>query len=303
MEFRQLTYFLAAAHTQNFRKAAEICLVTQPALSRQIAALEKELGMELFRRVKQHVELTPAGHTFVAYAQDALDVLQQGEQELARWQQGQQGTVLIGCNQSLAATFLPPLLATFRKRYPDIQLKVRVHASDEVIALVERGVVDLGFIYDPAVRSTVVKIKELFRQPLHLLTPVDHTLTQIEAHERTLERILAEPLLLLGETARLRKVLERMFMQRGLTIHAKIEIESIEGLKELVRQGCGVTFMPPALLWPAQLNGGLVLLPVADMMETFIFALVYRRAGSLTVPARQFMNTVVEATSSFIPAL
>jgi DNA-binding transcriptional LysR family regulator len=297
MEFRQLTYFLAAAHTQNFRKAAELCLVTQPALSRQIAALEKELGIELFRRVKQHVELTPAGQTFVAYAQDALEVLQQGEQELARWQQGQEGTVLIGCNQSLAAAFLPPLLASFRKRYPDIQLKVRVHSSDEVISLVEQGAVDLGFIYDPAVRSTVVRIKELFRQPLHLLTSADHPLVRLDVQERTLERILTEPLLLLGETARLRKVLERIFMQRGLSVHAKIEIESIEGLKELVRQGCGVTFMPPALLWSAQLNGGLVLLPIADMTETFIFALVYRRVGSLTVPARQFMNTVVETTS------
>jgi DNA-binding transcriptional LysR family regulator len=301
MEFRQLTYFLAAAHTQNFRKAAEMCLVTQPALSRQIGALEKELGIELFRRVKQHVELTSAGQTFVTYAQNALEVLQQGEQELARWQQGQQGTVLIGCNQSLAAAFLPPLLATFRKSHPDIQLKVKVHSSDEVISLVEQGAVDLGFIYDPAVRSTVVMIKELFRQPLHLLTPAHHPLVHLDARERTLERILTESLLVLGETARLRKVLERMFMQRGLSIQAKIEIDSIEGLKELVRQGCGVTLIPPALLWRALLNDGLALLPIADVTETFIFALVYRRVGSLTVPARQFMNMVVEATS-FIPS-
>ena len=75
MEFHQLTYFLAAAHTQNFRKAAELCLVTQPALSRQIAALEKELGIPLFRRVKQRVELTPAGQTFVEYAKNALEMV------------------------------------------------------------------------------------------------------------------------------------------------------------------------------------------------------------------------------------
>ena len=113
MELRQLTYFLAAAQTQNFRKAAELCLVTQPALSRQIAALEKELGMALFRRVKQRVELTPAGQTFVEYAQDALEVLQRGEQELVRWQQGLSGSVLIGCNPSLSAAFLPSMLASF----------------------------------------------------------------------------------------------------------------------------------------------------------------------------------------------
>src|SRR5204862_6271555 len=113
MEFRQLTYFLAAAHTQNFRKASELCLVTQPALSRQITALEKELGTVLFNRIKQHVELTDAGQAFVAYAKQALEGLHHGEQELARWQKGSSGTVLIGCNQSLATAFLPPLLAAF----------------------------------------------------------------------------------------------------------------------------------------------------------------------------------------------
>ncbi len=92
MEFRQLSYFLAAASTQNFRQAAELSLVTQPALSRQIAALEKELGTPLFKRIKQHVELTPAGQAFVEYAKETLEILQQGEQEMARWQQGLSGT-------------------------------------------------------------------------------------------------------------------------------------------------------------------------------------------------------------------
>jgi DNA-binding transcriptional LysR family regulator len=95
----------------------------------------------------------------------------------------------------------------------------------------------------------------------------------------------------------LRKVLERIFLQRGLTVKPVIEIESVEGLKELVKQGCGVTLAPPALLWPPRMSDGLALLPIADVTETFIFALVYRRVGSLTVPARQFMNIVVEMAS------
>jgi DNA-binding transcriptional LysR family regulator len=302
MEMRQLTYFLAAAHTQNFRKAAELCLVTQPALSRQIAALEKELGMILFKRIKQHVELTPAGQTFVGYAQNALDVLQKGEQELARWQEGLSGTVILGCNHSLAAAFLPAQLTAFRQRYPNIHLKVKVHTSDEVIRLVEQGAVELGFIYDPAVRSEMVVVKELFRQPLHLLAPAGHPLTSLDTHVRTLERILAEPLLLLGETARLRKVLERIFLQRGLTVQPVIETDSVECLKELVKQGCGVTLAPPALLWVPQTSNGLALLPIADVTETFIFALVYRRTGALTVPARQFINTLSDLYSPSAPS-
>ena len=298
MEFRQLTYFLAAAHTQNFRKAAELCLVTQPALSRQIAALEKELGMALFKRIKQHVALTDAGQAFVAYAKQALEVLQHGEQEMARWQEGRSGTMLIGCNPSLASAFLPRLIATFREQYPDIHLKVQINHSDEVIAQIERGEVELGCIYDPVVRSELVTIKELFRQPLQLLAPLSHPLAQIAEQERTLQRVLAEPLILMGETTRLRKVLNRIFLQRGHTIQPVIEIDSIGGLKELVRQGCGITLMPSSLLWPQEAGTGLVSLPIADLSETFTFALAYRRVGVLSVPARQFINTVIQAPHS-----
>jgi len=98
MELRQLNYFLAAAHTQNFRRAAELCFVTQPALSRQIPLLEKEFGIALFKREKQHVRLTPAGHALTEYAKQATELLQQGQQELVRWQQGQSGILHIGCN-------------------------------------------------------------------------------------------------------------------------------------------------------------------------------------------------------------
>ncbi len=297
MELRQLTYFLAAAHTQNFRKAADFCLVTQPALSRQIALLEKELGVALFTREKQHVRLTPAGQALVEYAKQATDILQQGQQELLRWQQGEHGVVHIGCNHSLATTILPSLLATFRTQHPDIQLIVHVHSSDEVIARIEQESVDLGFIYDPAVRSEIVVIKELFRQPLLLLTPTQHPLTLLPPDELTLARIVTEPLILLDADARLRKVLERLFLQRGIHVRPVIEIASVQALSELVRLGSGVTLIPPALLWPqSQRHDELRLLPIADVTETFIFALAYRRIGSLNLPAQQFLHTVLTAT-------
>jgi len=303
MELRQLSYFLAAAHTQNFRKAAELCFVTQPALSRQIALLEKELGVALFKREKQRVWLTPAGQALTEYAKQATELLQQGQQELVRWQQGQSGIVHIGCNPSLAAAVLPFLLASFRQQFPDIHLTVHVHRSDEVIALVEQKVVDLGFIYDPAIHSDVVIIKELFRQPLQLLVPPHHPLAQCALENLTLARIVSEPLIFLDEEARLRKVLDRLFLQRGIDVQPVIEIASVEALKELVKLGSGVTLIPPALLWRPYRDDGLRLFPIADVTETFIFALVYRRIGPLNKAAQQFLNTVQETTMTIVKEL
>jgi DNA-binding transcriptional LysR family regulator len=295
MELRQLTYFLAAAQTQNFRRAAELCLVAQPALSRQIAALEAELGVQLFKRVKQRVALTPAGQEFASYARNALDLLQQGQQAMLRFQEGQSGTVQIGCNRSLATIFLPTILAAFQHDYPHIRHRVRVDPTDAIIAMVERDEVDLGLIFDPVAHSEMVIVEELFRQALHLVVSAHHPLAHAEPHTLTLERIIAEPLFLLGEASRLRKVLERIFTQRGLAVQPAVEIDSVEGLKEMVKQGNGVTLIPPALVRSPQIDSGLVLAPVADLTEEFIFALVYKRFGSIAGPARQVIKAIMAA--------
>jgi DNA-binding transcriptional LysR family regulator len=123
MEFHQLTYFLAAAQTQNFRKAAELCMVAQSALSRQIATLEDELEVTLFTRHKKRVTLTEEGREFALYVRNALEQLQEGQLFLAELQAGQRGTIRIGCIESLATAFLPMLFASFHQQYPNIRLK------------------------------------------------------------------------------------------------------------------------------------------------------------------------------------
>src|SRR5437660_838546 len=206
MEFYQLTYFLAAAQTQNFRKAAELCLVAQSALSRQIAALENELEIELFTRNKKRVTLTPAGQEFARYVRNAMEQLQEGQQWLGELQSGQRGTIRVGCIESLATAFLPTFFATFHQTYPHVRLKVVVNHTDEIITLVERGEVELGLILDPHLQSELLIIKELFRQPLHLLVSAHHALAQTQASGVTLERVTTESFLLLDKASRMGQI-------------------------------------------------------------------------------------------------
>ncbi|HEV2659569.1 MAG TPA: LysR family transcriptional regulator [Ktedonobacteraceae bacterium] len=292
MEFYQLTYFLAAAQTQNFRKAADLCLVAQSALSRQIAALEDELEVALFTRNKKRVVLTPEGQEFALYVRKAMEQLQEGQQWLTQLQAGQRGTIRIGCIESLATALLPALFAAFHQRYPQVRLKVCVNHTDELITLVEQGEIELGLILDPHLQSELLIVKELFRQPLHLLVSTQHPLAQMKAVAVTLEHITTEPLLLLDQSSRMGQITKRIFAQRGLAVRPLVEIESVEGLKEMVRQGIGVTLTLPALIRPSQVGNDLVLLPIADLPEEFIFALVYRRVGSISRAAREFINAL-----------
>ncbi len=298
MEFYQLTYFLAAAQTQNFRKAAELCLVAQSALSRQIAALEDELEVALFTRDKKRVTLTAAGREFALYVSNAMEQLQQGQQFLSELQAGQRGTILIGCIESLATVFLPSLFAAFRQRYPHIRLKVRVNHTDELLMAVEQGEVELGLILDPHQHSELLIVKELYRQSLHLLVAARHPFAQGENPTVTFAQIAAEPFILLDETSRMGQITARIFAQRGYPLHPLVEIESVEGLKEMVKQGVGVTLTLPALIRPSQIGSDLALIPIADLDEEFVFALVYRRVGSISRAAREFINAIVQRSST-----
>jgi DNA-binding transcriptional LysR family regulator len=294
MEFYQLTYFLAAAQTQNFRKAAELCLVAQSALSRQIAALEDELELELFTRQKKRVALKPAGQEFAVFVRNAMEQLQEGQQFLSELRAGQRGTIYIGCIESLATAFLPALFASFHQHYPLIRLKVQVNHTDELVTLVEQGEVELGLILDPKLQSELLITQELFRQPLHLLVSAQHPLAQKSVPAVTLKQIISEPFLVLDESSRMGQITKRIFTQRGLPVQPLVEIESVEGLKEMVRQGIGVTLTLPALIRPYQIGNDLVLLPISDLPEEFIFALIYRRIGSISRAAREFINTIAQ---------
>jgi DNA-binding transcriptional LysR family regulator len=299
MELRQLSYFLAAAQTQSFRKAAELCLVAQPALSRQIAALEAELGNPLFERSKQGVKLTPAGQVFVGYASGALEQLQHGRQAMVNMQEGLEGTISVGCVEPLATAFLPVLFRHFHQHFPRLRLSVRVLRTDDVLSMVEQGEVDLGFIFDPDMRPEILVIKELFQQSLYLLVSSQHRLAQRQ-DPLLLEEVCSEPIVLLRETSRLRRRIEQIMARRGIRLQPTVEIDSIEGLKELVKQGAGITFLPPALLGSGQARSEASLLPLLDVTEQFSFALVYRAFGTTSRPAMQFISHVIKSTENSV---
>jgi DNA-binding transcriptional LysR family regulator len=90
------------------------------------------------------------------------------------------------------------------------------------------------------------------------------------------------------------QITKRIFAQRGLPVRPLVEIESVEGLKEMVRQGIGVTLTLPALIRPSQIGSDLVLVPITGLEEEFIFALIYRRIGTISRVAREFIKTIAQ---------
>jgi DNA-binding transcriptional LysR family regulator len=154
MELRHLRYFVAVAEELHFHRAAERLHISQPPLSQQIRALERELGVALFERNRRHVELTPAGAAFLEEARPILEATERAADTARRVAAGELGSLRLGFVGS--ATFsptLPALLREFRDRYPDVDLRLRELQTGEQLAALAAGRIDIGVIRGPLASS------------------------------------------------------------------------------------------------------------------------------------------------------
>ena len=124
MEFHQLRYFCAIADSGGFSRAARLTHVSQPSLSQQIHKLEEELGARLFDRIGRTVRLTELGRAFLPRARALLFDLEAARSAVVEGSTSITGSVCVGVIPTIAPYFLPPLLATFARRYPQARVTV-----------------------------------------------------------------------------------------------------------------------------------------------------------------------------------
>ncbi len=150
MELRHLRYFVAAAEAESIRKASARLNVVQPALSRQIAALEEELGFALFSRAKRRIRLTPAGEAYLADARWILREVELAGERAARIASGKAGMVRLGFHETAGRSrVVSDTFRDFRRAWPDIELRPLQMTSQAQLGAIDRGDLDAGFVYLP----------------------------------------------------------------------------------------------------------------------------------------------------------
>src|SRR5512145_2691290 len=170
MELRHLRYFVAVAEALSFARAARALNLSQPPLSRQIRALEEELGTALFARTKRSVALTPAGAALLPDARRLLreaDALRVGARKHAL---GEVGTLALGFIGMAAYNVLPDLLPAFHRAHPGVRLALREATSDVLLAALRQGEIDAGVVLPP-VSEPGFEYLPLFRDTLVAALP------------------------------------------------------------------------------------------------------------------------------------
>lgn len=149
MELRVLNYFLAIAREENFTKAAAQLHVTQPTLSRQIAQLEEELGVELFVRSNHNIILTEDGMILKRRAQEILSLADKTKRDFLHKDETLEGVISIGSGEFLSTRCLTDCIAAFRKKHPLVRYEFYSGNAGNIRDQIERGLLDIGLMSEP----------------------------------------------------------------------------------------------------------------------------------------------------------
>ena len=149
MELRLLRYFLTVAKEQSFTKAAEQLHITQPTLSRQMAAFEEELGVTLFIRSGKKISLTDEGILLKRRALEILNLEERTLEELKGKEEVVEGTITIGCGEFAAVETLAKICKTYKEKYPLVQIVLHTATADAVYEMMNKGLVDIALFMEP----------------------------------------------------------------------------------------------------------------------------------------------------------
>lgn len=149
MELRLLRYFLTVAKEQSFTRAAEQLHITQPTLSRQLAAFEDELGVSLFERKGKNITLTDEGILLKRRALEILNLEERTLEELKGTEDVIEGTVTVGCGEFSAVELFAKMCKEYREKYPLVQIAFHTATADTIYEMMNKGLVDIGLFMEP----------------------------------------------------------------------------------------------------------------------------------------------------------
>lgn len=242
MENFRLKVFRTVAEKLNFREAAEALLLTQPAVTLQIKALEEELSIRLFDRTGNRIVLTEAGRRLLKHANKLAMLAQEAERDIAALRGVEFGELHIGASTTIAQYFLPRLIGEFGKLNPRVSVSVVSGNTQEIVDALLKGTIAVGLVEGPVLRRGM-RIEPFLDDEIVMILPAQH-----EWVGQTIpkERLETERLIFRERGSGSRRVVENALQRAKIplkTLHVAMELDSTEAIKEAIEAGLGVGFV------------------------------------------------------------
>lgn len=284
MELAQLQSLISVAKRGSITAAADELCLTQPAVTQQLQALEREFGLPLFERSGRGMRLTFAGESFLFYAQRSLALLAEGKRVMADMAGSRAGRLVLGSGVTTSIFHLPRWLSAFQAAYPGVEVIVRTGPSRQIAALCRDHQIDLGLVTSPLADDRLGRIA-LFSEEIVLALPPGRFATP--ATHQDLESL---PAILFSQGTGFREYLDEAFARAGVSLQIKMESDSVEAIKSFVAMGLGVSFLPRIAVEAEVKAGVIASCPIPGLpdlrRETH---LIYRKDRYLSAAARELI--------------
>lgn len=289
MDIEGLKAFMAVAEQGSFSLAGEQLFLTQPAVSKRIAALETELGAPLFDRIGRRIVLTEAGRTLLPKAQHILDEIAESRRMIANLSQQIGGPLRLATSHHIGLHRLPPVLRDYTRRYPLVELDIQFMDSEAGCQAVATGNIELAVVTLPNPPLANLAHTPVWKDNLRAVIAADHPLAA-GSDKLPLEKLAGIPAILPETGTFTRRIIDRPFLEQGLALNINLETNYLETIRMMVSVGLGWSVLPVTML--AQ---DLAILEVPALELTRELGIVTHKDRTLSRAAQAFKSTLLEA--------
>ena len=246
MDLRQLNYFVAVAEELNFSRAAARVHISQPALSRQVMSLERELGVKMLVRSSHAVQLTAAGLELLDNAHQLLSLARDIPAAVQRVAKGEVGRLRVGFVGSTIFTSVPALIGEFRRNFPMVAVDLKQATVARQINLLNLGDIDVGIVRQ-SINESKLQTRQLFQESFFVALPVEHRLTNRSSI--FLKQLADESFVTFSrsEAPNIDAQLRRMCGSCGFVPHVVQEAHPLSTVVGLVAAGVGIAIVPNSM--------------------------------------------------------
>ena len=290
LTLRQLKVFEAVTRHLNYTRAAEELHLTQPAVSMQVKQLEESLGISLFEQLGKRIHLTEAGQEVLGYARTVTQQLDELEGVLNRLKGLSGGRLRISV-ATTANYFIPTLLGSFSRQYPDVTVSLDITNRETLLRSLAENTTDLVIMGQPPTEADV-EAKPFMDNPLVVVAPPGHPLAGKK--KIPLKRLQEETFLVRESGSGTRIAMERFFNERGMKLKTGMEVGSNEAIKQSVQAGLGLGLLSRVTIEQELELQRLVVLDIADFPIMRHWFVVHRKGKRLSAAAEAFRGFVLK---------
>jgi len=291
INLHQLSIFQAVATHRSYTRAAEELYLSQPAVSLQVRALERSIGLPLFERTGRILKLTEAGRELLSYSDRIFALLDETQLVMEELSGARRGTVKVAASTTAGIYIVPGALGAFRHQNPELKLTLDVVNRFSVQERLLHDEVDLavmGLIED----AHDLVVEEFVPNELVVIGPPDHRLAGRD--KVPLEDLAKETILLREQGSGTRTDVERMFAGHNVPLHVGMELRSSGSIKQAVAAGLGIAVIPQAAIELELLTGRLVTLNVSGFPMDRHWYLARRAGRHLSAAADALWNFLLQ---------